>query len=570
MVSLLLPLLLVLAVVLVVRKVSSREGSMPSDGHVVRRTFQYLLLYGLVLVVASGVSGLLGRLLRNDDLLVRDATGLALELSFTVVGGPLLAGVVVWSRRTFRELPTEGASLGWAFYCVAASLTALVVAMTGLTEVLRWVVGLEEYAGGSLAQILVWGGVWAAHWRLESFLAPPEHTRVHHLTGSLVGLVTVAVGLAGLLSGALRALLGLDGGALLASSGDPLRQGLVLLLVGAPVWLVYWVRNESKRERGPLWFTYVLLAGVGGGLVTALVATSTLLHSVLVWLIGNPRASEAVVHFDNAPTAAAAAVVGALVWWHHQTLLTQADAGPRTEVRRSYELLMAALGLSAAATGLVMVMAGLIEVATGTAFAGGTAVNNLLAAATLVAVGGPVWWLHWSRVQAAALAAPEAELDSPSRKIYLFVLFGVGGVATVIALIVGVYFLFQAVVEGTIGTETLRRMRFAIGVLIATAAVSAYHWAVYRSDRGRIAGGDGSRGPRFVLLVGPADPRIAQEVALRTHGRVQAWSTIDGGMRAWSVEEVVEALEKTTADEVMVLADGGALRAIPVRRDGSQ
>ncbi len=566
MLSLLFPVLVVVAIVLVVRKVTSGEGGVPGDGHAVRRTFQYLLLYGLVLVVASGVSGLLGRLLQNDDLLVRDTTGLALELAFTVVGGPLLAGVVLWSRQTFRRSPQEGTSLGWAFYCLAVSLTALGIAMAGLTEVLRWVVGLEDYAGGPLAQALVWGGVWGAHWRLESLHAPRRLTRAHHLAGSLIGLVTVAVGLVGLLAGALRALLGLDGGALLASSGSPVRHGLVILLVGAPVWLVYWVLTESREERGPLWLGYVLLAGVGGGLVTALVAGSTLLHTVLVWLVGDPRASEAVLHFDSSPTAAAAAVVGALVWWHHQSLLGPARSAPRTEVRRTYELLMAALGLAAAVTGLVMVMAGVIDLATGTAFAGGTAVNNLLAAATLVAVGAPVWWLHWSRVQGAALIDPSAELESPSRKVYLFVLFGLGAVATVIALIVGVYFVFQAVVEGTVGTETVRRMRFAVGVLIATAAVSAYHWSLYRNDRRVTAGGDEPSGPRFVLLVGPADPRIAHEVALQTHGRVQAWSTTDGGVPAWSVEDVMTALADTTADEVVVLADEGALRTIPVRR----
>ncbi len=567
-VGLLFLILIVVLVVFAIRKAMERAGGGPAEGHAVRRFFQYVLLYGLLIVVSIGLSGLLGRLLEGDVLVTAGEAELARNLAFTVVGVPLFVGLVLWSRRSFAENADEARSLGWAFYVTAASLTSLVVAMTGLSQVLRWVTGLEDYSGRGLATFLVWGGVWGTHWWIDARITPREHSRVHHLAGSLIGLATAATGLAGLLAGALSSLLGLDGGAVIAGGGSPMLQGLVTLAVGAPVWFVYWIRKAARDERDPLWLAYVLLVGVGGGLVTAIASASTLVYSVLVWLLGEPRSVDARVHFETAPTAAAAAVVGALVWWYHHAVLEKAGAEARTEVRRIYEYLMAGIGLLAAAGGLTTVLVALIEAVTGNGrvFVGGSAVNTLLAAATLLAVGGPVWWIYWRRIQTATREAPADELTSPTRRVYLFVLFGLGGVAAVIALLVGVYLLFADLVGGTLGAETLRRMRFSIGVLLTTAAVAGYHWAIYRSDREHAPAAVEAHGPRFVLLVGPADAEIAHEVARRTRGRVQAWSRIDDGLATWSVDEVMVALGDTTADEVIVLSDAGGLRAIPVHR----
>lgn len=566
-VGLLFLVVVVALVVLAVRKADARAGrTATSDVTTLRRVFQYLLLYGLLVIVAIGVSGLLGRLLETDVLVTGDESALARDLTFTLVGGPLFVVVALWTRRRLADDTDEARSFGWAAYVTLASLTSLVVAMTGLDRVLTWAVGLEEYDGRALARLLVWGGLWAAHWWIDTRTTPREHARVHHLAGSLLGLVTAATGLGGLLSGTLRVLLGLDGGTVIATGGSPMREGLVTLAVGAPVWFVYWVRTTARDERTPLWLAYVLLVGVAGGLATAIVAASTLLYQVLVWLVGDPGSATAAEHFDDAPAAAAATVVGVLVWWYHRTVLRTEAGEARTEVRRVYEYLMAGTGLLAASAGLVMVLAALVDAAAGSPFIGGDGVNTLLAAVTLLAVGGPVWWLYWRRIQAASRDTPTDEIASPTRRVYLAVLFGLGGLAAVVALIVGVYLLLDDVVQGTVGAETLRSMRFPVGVLFTTAAVAAYHGAVHRSDRERMPAAVAPQGPRFVLLVGPDDREVARAVARRTHGQVQAWTLVDDGRATWSADEVMAALEGTTAEEVMVLCDEDGLRAIPVRR----
>jgi hypothetical protein len=293
-----------------------------------------------------------------------------------------------------------------------------------------------------------------------------------------------------------------------------------------------------------------------------------LVYTVLVWLLGDPGSAGAVEHFDGAPSSAAAAAVGALAWWYHRAVLEETGAETRSEVRRIYEYLMAGISLLAAAGGLTTVVVAVVEAITGTesVLVNDSTVNTVLAAATLLAVGGPVWWLFWRRIQRAAGRATLVEVESPTRRVYLFVLLGLSGVVTVVALLVGVFLLFEDVVEGTVDTETLRRMRVPIGLLLASAAIAAYHWTVFRADREHLPPPVEVRGPKFVLLVGPADPAIAGEVAARTHGRVQAWARTDGVPAHWSADDVMTALGDTAAEEVIVLSDAGTLRAIPVRR----
>ncbi len=557
----------IVLLVLVIRKVLARPGAGVSDVHVVRQFFQYVLLLGLLIVSASGVSGLIGRLLDRGALVETDQAELALSVAFTVVGLPLLAGVALWSRRGLTANPAEARSFGWTAYTTVATVVSLAVTMFALYDVLAWAAQERPYDSYSLGRLIIWGAVWAFHWWLGARLTPLAQAQPHHLLGSLIGLGTAAAGLAVMLSGAIQAVLDLASSTALVEGDRPIVRGAVLLVVGAPVWILYWVRTAAHSQRNPLWLAYVLLPGVGGGLITAVVSASTVLHDVLVWLVGQPDAAEASRHFQGTPTGVAAAAIGVIIWWYHHACLREAASEARTEVLRIYEYLMAGIGLVAAAVGLTMMLVALVEALTGsTVLVGSAAVNTLITAATLLVVGGPVWWLFWRRVQAAAQRAPDEEHASPTRRIYLFVLFGIAGVAAVVALLVGVYFVVEDILEGVLGTQTLRRVRFPIGVLMSSGAISGYHWTVYRGERAKPVAH--AHGPHFVLLVGPRDSVLAHEVAHRTGSRVTTWARTDqnGSATPWTADEVMAALGDTAADDVIVLSDATGLHAIPVDR----
>lgn len=561
-------LLLIGLVVWGIRRLMRREVASAGEGHSVRRFFQYLLLYGLLWVAGTGLAGLLGRLFDLGRTISESAEMLALYTAFTVVGVPLFAVVALWTLRTFRADPREARTPAWVLYLTAATLTTLGLAVSALHDTLSWAVGLRGYSGQALGSLVVWGAAWAAHWWLDRRLNAVEAFPPHRLLASVVGLVMAVVGAVSLLADAFETLLGLRPEEVFAGGEERFLPGAVTLAVGLLVWSVYWLVPARQYARNPLWLQYVLLAGVAGGLVLAISAASLTLYDVLVWLVGEPSSGTAVTHFNRVPTALAAVVVGALVWWYHRTVLQEGGGPARTEVRRIYEYLIAGIGLVAAAVGVMLMVVASLEGLAGTAdvlTGGPSALNTVLAAATLLIVGGPVWWLFWRRIEKAMAADPAAEHASPTRRIYVFVLFGVAGVAAVVALLVGVVTILQDLFEGRLSAETVRGIRYPLGIIVAAGLLSAYHWRVYRGDRDHAVAS--RKGPRFVLLVGPPDPAVSQLLERRTGGRVQLWPRTDGGGSPWSLDELAQTLAShADTEEVVVLSEADGVHVVTVDR----
>jgi hypothetical protein len=567
-IGVLIPVLLLVGVVigilLIIRRLTSRDRAAVGDGRSVRRFFQYAILFGLVVVVAVGLSGLLGRVIGAADIVRADDIALARNLAFTVVGIPILLLVIAWTRRLLGSDAGEGRSAGFGIYVTVAALISLVIAVVSLTDVALWAVGTRDFDGDALARGLVWVSVWVVHWRIAELTAP-IWSRVHALLGSLIGLVTAVTGLVAIVGGIIRDLLDI-GTPLFVTGADPIRWGLATLVVGAPVWFLYWLRRVMRSGADPLSLAYLLLVGVAGGLVMAVIAASTVLYDVLVWFVGDPPVNEVQRHFSDAPTAAAFALIGLLVWWYHRTVLRSITSGERTEVHRIYEYVMAGIGLLAAAAGIVMVLVAVIETLTrSSTLVGRGGINALLAAATLLLVGGPVWWLFWQRISRAAQAQPDQERGSSTRRVYLFLLFGVGGVAAVVSLLTGVFILFEDVITGVVGSGTLRNMAFPLAILITSGVVAGYHWTIHRGEREFVTSRQQGRGPRFVLLIGPDDPALIRLLTSATGGRVTALRGQDWA-GTWNAEEVMQRVTTSGADELVVIAEQDGTRVIPVER----
>jgi hypothetical protein len=540
----------------------SRAGG----GQPVRGFFQYAVTYGLLIVVATGVSGLLGWLVPGGRVIVSDAAELARNLSFTVVGGPLLALMLLWTRRRLAKDPGEAQSPALGFFVMAATLTALGVGLAALNTVLAWAIGGPGDridAARALPQLLVWGGVWLALWRVHMTYSTPNITRVHHIIGSLVTGIISVVGLAFLVGQLLKRAAGIGGDALLDYGTSSLAGILPVVIVGLLGWSVYWLWTGSRQEQDTLWLAYVLLAGVGAGFVMVVASASTVLYRLLVWWLGDPSSSDARIHFSGTPTAIGVAAAGTLWWAHHRSFL--GERKQRNEVVRVYEYLMSGISLVAAAVGLSIVVVAAIEaLVRGSLLTRSGAVNTLLAATTLLAVGAPLWWWFWSRVQQSVAHDREHELASPTRRIYLYVLFGVGGIAAIVSLLVAVYQLFNDIISGVLGGSTVRDMRFALGVLVSTALIAAYHRSVFRHER-EVDVDFGGRS-RSVLLIGPDDHAAVREIAKLTGAKVQHWKRVDADGVAWNPSQVASLVEQAEDGDVVVVADPAGAYAIAVER----
>jgi len=112
----------------------------------------------------------------------------------------------------------------------------------------------------------------------------------------------------------------------------------------------------------------------------------------------------------------------------------------------------------------------------------------------------------------------------------------------------------------------VRDMRIPVAILLATGAISGYHWAVYRDDRSRLPAASAGGGPRYVLLVGAPDAAVGRAVEHRTGARVEVWVRTDGLAAPWVLDDVVAAVRGSEADAVTVVAGPAGLEAIGMQR----
>ncbi|MBC7464295.1 MAG: hypothetical protein H7227_08555 [Actinobacteria bacterium] len=555
------PIVFIGLIVLGVRRLRAGPSQDGIQSASIRRFFQYSLLYGLIVVVGNGLSGLLGLWIANSDVLVSNQTELARNVSFVVVGIPMYLAIALWARRQYVADPAEAKSFGWSLYFTLATLTFLIGASLGLREVLSWASGIASYQDHQMAQFIIWGGLWGGHWWTNRRLAPPDNSRAHNILGSLYGLGFLATGLIELLSGAVARALNFGRSSLFIAQENSLVSGAVTALVGLLIWLLYWLRTTLKATRDVMWLAYVMLVGAGGGLVMAIISLSVVLYSWLVWLFGTPTSSVAPIHFNSFPVAASAAVVGGVLWWYHRTVLHEDGKTIRTEVRRVYEYLMSAIGLLASAIGVAIVLVALVDAFTeSNRIAGAGSRNTLLAALTLLVVGSPIWGIYWNRIQKFVQNDPDVEHASPSRRVYLFVLFGIGGLIAAVTLLIGVFLLFDDIFKGNFGAETIRRIRVPLAMLLSTGGVAGYHWLVYRTERESYALVATRR--CLVVLVGPHDSEMLRVIGEKGGVKVQAWSRSDSLNTNWTVESILQAIHENEGNDLLILSTAKGLEVI--------
>lgn len=560
-VGILFAVLPIVLVVLAIRRMTA-SGAKGGATSPLRTVFQFGALFALMIIVGNGLSGLLGRVINPADLLLADDAALALNLSFVVVGTPVLIGVGAWTRKSFTADPHLAKEPIASFFMTLASVVALITALSSWVAAIQSIFSTARFDGQSLANAIVWTLIWVGLWILQSRIIPADNLRIHYFVGSLIGYITSVVGLVGIIGAVVAQSAGMNAANLVSLGSHRIADAVVIALFGAIVWVQYWVRTASKTERDNLWLGYVLIAGVGSGLVMAVVAASTALYAIAVWFIGEPSSSKAIVHFAGSPTALGTVIVGLMSWWYHKAQLP--ETGKRTEVNRIYDYIIAGIGLIASAVGLSMILIAILESLIGTtSIVGKSAANTFLAAGTLILVGAPVWLIYWRGIQAEVKADAASELASPTRRIYLFILFGIGGVAALISLLVGVYQLFNDIFANQLGTGTIRDMRFALGVLVSTAIISAYHWEIYRHERDI----DITFGGRkvSVLLVGPRDQEFITAVKEQTGAEITYWHRSDDVGITWPTDRVVAAINEATNDQLLVVLESTGLKVIPVQ-----
>lgn len=464
--------------------------------------------------------------------------------------------------------PSEGHGFIPTFFATLAAIISLLVFFSSTVAAIHNLINGDAVLGSSIGKALVWGAAWVIVLRIANSVIPTNDFRIQYFVGSFITGLAALIALVQVLSGVLGLLLTqpqLLGTTqqTLVSPLSPAKVGLGTLAIAGILWFYYWIKNANTIKTDALWLGYVLIAGVGGTLVIAITSLSVSLYRVLVWVIGEPASENAATHFASSPQSIATALAGFLFWWYHKSLLpTKAE---RTDIQRIYEYLVSAISLIAGVVGIAIVIVALIEATTTKAIlSSASAVNTLLGAATVIVVSGPVWWRFWNRIQKFARVSPEAEHSSPVRRIYLFLLFGVGGIAAIVSLITVVYQLFDGLLTSSLGTNTLNEMRFAIGILVSTGIVAGYHWEIYRHEKDvEVAFADA---PKNVLLVGPESSELIHDLKAAIGAKVSFLQRADATALTWPNEHVVELVAQSKDRNLLILLEATGVKVVPVIR----
>ncbi|MDF2575450.1 MAG: hypothetical protein K0S05_2362, partial [Agromyces sp.] len=368
----------------------------------VRRLIVYTILFALVAIAAGGLAGLLERLIdAGDPLAVGGTGGLALSLAFALIGGPLAAVLwwVVWRR--LRD-ESERMSLAWGLYVAAMYTVSLIVSTTAL--VVAAIAGIDgQWLPPEFSTGVVWAAVWVWHrWMSRHPVKRPVRlATVPAVAGSVYGLI---VGVSGAVA-ALGSLFdtAIRGATAQAIAGSPWWEGffdgLIWAAVGAVIWWWHWYRDGAKR-----------LTTVHVGLR-------------LAFDPGDPAAEI----LRPLGTALAAALVGAAVWIHHRRIAIERSIG----TRRATALVMSAVGLAAAASGIGVVLNATLATLASPLAASDTR-TLLLGGISALVVGGPTWWLNWKPTR----HVEPIEIATTGRRVYLVAVFGLSAIVALIALLV--------------------------------------------------------------------------------------------------------------------------------------
>jgi hypothetical protein len=358
------------------------------------------------------------------------------------------------------------------------------------------------------ASTLVFGAFVVFH-LVAARRTPPrsDSADLYRVAGSAIGLITVAIGLAGSLAAVFS--LPFDN---LSSEFHP---WLAMAVVGAPVWAYHWFAR-SDPDPGPPRAVWSVLVAIGSLAVAVGTAASLVVISAQYVFGETPPGGQ---HFESAPWLLAVFLVTLAIWIVHRREL----GAQRDNALRSYEYGVAAAGLAATLAGGISLT--ILAFETPALVGGG--INDVIAA-TGILVAGLILWQVMSRRYVTG--DPGAESTAWPRRIYNLGLGVITGLIAAGSLITALFVLLRRVMGGE---ETSTTALVPVTITVFTGLAAWYLLAAYAKDRTRVTREEVVRPFEVVVMCshpGPLAVTFPEQARLRVIHRGDDLGIVDAEM----------------------------------------
>jgi hypothetical protein len=158
-----------------------------------------------------------------------------------------------------------------------------------------------------------------------------------------------------------------------------------------------------------------------------------------------------------------------------------------------------------------------------------------------------------------------------ARRAYMFSVFGVAVLATLITASVILFNILRAALDGNLRAESFFDVRWGFGVVAAAALVSAYHWQIMKEDRALepkiVPAPDAS--PKQVTAVASSAARAAiTQITSQVNAKVAHWERRDDAgvpqLTAKQTSNLASAISNTPSEHVLLIADASGIQFIPL------
>ncbi len=317
-------------------------------------------------------------------------------------------------------------------------------------------------------------------------------------------------------------------------------NGIVVTLVGAPIWVYAWLTiqkslaEQAERESFLRLGLLYLLSLIG--VIVTLSTGGVIVDDLLRLVFGDYGTIQEFVQAMDGPLAVCIPFLGIWLYygrWLGRAMLEDTDTPRRAGMRRLYCYILSALGLGVTFVGLAMLLSFIVDGVLLNLYGSHQLLRQLTAALALLVVGLPLWLLTWRPMQAEAFGSDDAgdhARRSLIRKIILYLALFAGVIGGMVTAVVLLNTFLGAVFAGDFNNIT-RSLLDSTVILFLFIGLGLYHGLMLGRDGRNTASALTAKHAAFpVLIFDPGDgfgPALLAAVQKQTPRLPAALQAVD-------------------------------------------